>query len=55
MQLVCRVVDDLREADVGGGEECAVVGNHVVDIELHGRCPVRDVIEERIIQTDLKC
>ena len=49
MQLVGRVVDDLSEADVGRGEQCAVVGEHVVDVELHCGCPVRDVVEEGVV------
>ena len=54
VQLVRRVVDDFRETDVGSGEQCTVVCNDVVDIELHGGRRVRDVIEERVIQPNLK-
>ena len=54
MQLVRRVIDDFRETDVGSGEQCTVVCNDVVDIELHGGRPVRDVIEKRVVQPNLK-
>ena len=53
VQLVGGVVDDLGETDVGGGEEGAVVGDDVVQIELQRRRRVGHVVEERIVQPNL--